>query len=318
MNTVLLANARLVLAAILAIVIFWLHHSGVTGGADAVIYVLLIMLIADAGHTRFIAASKRKAAQIASEASEKALDRAQVELEQRSRAAILGEISGSIAHEINQPLSAIKTSAQAGRRWLARQPPDLDEVDAALGEVVSASELADQVVRRVRMLLGHARMEREPICVEGVIRDVVQLYRRTLIDQGVQLTLNLGGEGSIILADRILLQQVLLNIITNSIQALEATPAESRGLSVTSEIAHHEIMIRITDTGPGIAEGMEHRLFKAFATTKADGMGLGLAMCRSIVTAHDGSISITNDKSGKGAQVTISFPLHQGELQKPL
>lgn len=242
-----------------------------------------------------------------------ALDEAQAELERKSRAALLGEISGSIAHEVNQPLAAVKTSAQAAMRWLSLSPPNLNEVDAALKDVVAASDLAEQVVKRVRMLLSTARTELAPVRIESVIREVVRLKRRELVYHGVQTTLDFNKESPIILADRVLLQQVLLNLIANAVQALQEMPIESRALSITSEAAEGRLLMRLTDTGPGIAAGIEHNLFKAFVTTKADGMGLGLATCRSIVTAHGGTISMENNFRGSGATVTISLPIHMDE-----
>ncbi|PSH61829.1 sensor histidine kinase [Phyllobacterium sophorae] len=236
------------------------------------------------------------------------LEQTRRELEQASRAAMIGEISASIAHEVNQPLSAITTSAQAAQRWLAKSPPDIGEAHTALADVVIAAQHADGVVKRVRMLLSKSKTDLGELLLDEVIADTVHLKRAELEAQDIDLSLNLRAVSMVIEGDRILLQQVVSNIVTNAIQAMESVPRDRRSLSIVTEAGDNAVWIRIADSGPGLAPEMAERTFRAFSTTKDTGMGLGLAICRSIVTAHSGSISIVNRDDAEGALVEICLP----------
>lgn len=242
---------------------------------------------------------------------QEALETSRQELEQASRAAMIGEISASIAHEVNQPLSAIMTFVQAGTRWLNRQPPDIDEAKLALQDAVVATEHAAQVVKRVRMLLGKSKSEDTEVTVDAAISDAVQLKQKELATDGVQVSLSLMAQGGTIRGDRVLLQQAFLNIISNAIHAMET--ADARTLSIHSSLADDGITIRFTDSGAGLGSIAPETLFKPFNTTKPNGMGLGLAMCRSIMMAHSGTISIRDRTDGQGAVVEVRLPLAADE-----
>ena len=238
---------------------------------------------------------------------QEALEASRQELEQASRAAMIGEISASIAHEVNQPLSAIMTFVQAGTRWLNRQPPDIDEAKAALQDAVVATEHAAQVVKRVRMLLGKSKSETAEVTVDAAIADAVQLKQKELAADGVQVSLSLMAPSGTVHGDRVLLQQAFLNIIINAIHAMET--AEARTLAIQSSLADDGIVIRFIDSGAGLGAIAPETLFKPFNTTKPNGMGLGLAMCRSIMMAHSGTISIRDRTDGTGAIVEVRLPL---------
>lgn len=241
-------------------------------------------------------------------AIQETLEQTRRELEQASRAAIIGEISASIAHEVNQPLSAMMTCVQAAQRWLTRNPPDLNETHAALSDAVIAAQHADGVVKRVRMLLSKSNTDTAELLIDEVVAGAVHLKRRELATQDIDLLLDLRAAKTLVDGDRILLQQALINIITNAMQAMESMPPSGRRLSIVTEASYSDVWIRITDSGPGLAPEMDGRTFRAFSTTKQNGMGLGLAMCRSIVTAHRGCISIDNQDATGGAIVQISLP----------
>lgn len=240
---------------------------------------------------------------------QEALENSRRELEAASRAAMIGEISASIAHEVNQPLSAIMTSVQAAQRWLTRTPPDMAETTLALDDAILATEHAADVVKRVRMLLGKAKSDTGEVAIDALITDTVRLKQNELSSNGIQTSLNLRAVTAIIRGDRILLQQAFANIIANAIQAMETTDPSRRTLVIESEINDGNLVLKFMDTGAGLDHQIEERLFKAFSTTKPNGMGLGLAMCRSIVNAHNGSISIRNRQGAQGAIVEIELPV---------
>ncbi len=238
---------------------------------------------------------------------QEALETSRQELEQASRAAMIGEISASIAHEVNQPLSAIMTFVQAGTRWLNRQPPDIEEAKLALQDAVGATEHAAQVVKRVRMLLGKSKSENAEVTVDAAIADAVQLKQKELTADGVQVNLSLMAQGGTIRGDRVLLQQAFLNIIINAMHAMDT--AQTRTLAIQSSLGDDGITIRFTDSGAGLGTMPPETLFKPFNTTKPNGMGLGLAMCRSIMMAHSGTISIRDRADANGAIVEVRLPL---------
>lgn len=242
---------------------------------------------------------------------QEALETSRQELEQASRAAMIGEISASIAHEVNQPLSAIMTFVQAGTRWLNRQPPDIDEAKLALQDAVAATEHAAQVVKRVRMLLGKSKSENAEVTVDAAIADAVQLKQKELAADGVLVNLSLMAQGGTVRGDRVLLQQVFLNVISNAMHAMETTAP--RTLTIQSRLAEDGINIRFADSGAGLGSSAPETLFKPFNTTKPNGMGLGLAMCRSIMMAHSGTISIRDRTDGQGAIVEVRLPLAMDE-----
>lgn len=246
---------------------------------------------------------------------QEALETTRQELEQASRAAMIGEISASIAHEVNQPLSAIMTFVQAGSRWLDRTPPDIGEAKAAMQDAVAATEHAAEVVRRVRILLGKAKSESAEVALDAAIAEAARIKQKELAMAGVRLDLSLTAPAAIIRGDRVLLQQAFLNIITNAIHAMDKTDEAGRSLLIESGQDADGIAIRFVDSGSGLGAISPESLFKPFNTTKVNGMGLGLAMCRSITLAHSGSISLRERDNGRGAIVEIRLPNSSDELQ---
>lgn len=240
-----------------------------------------------------------------------ALEQSRRELEHVARAAMIGEVSASIAHEINQPLSSTLINLHAAKRWLERDVPDVSELASALNEAIASTVQTAAVVKRVRALLGKGKSEEAVVDVDQLLAKTLQLKGKELAASHIQISLKLEAQGAHIIGDRILLQQMLLNIIANAAQAMKETPTVARQLLVTSFIEQDSLVVCFADTGHGLKQSGE-ALFKAFTTTKTDGMGLGLAMCRSIAMAHAGAISICNRSEASGAVVEIRLPLGEG------
>jgi C4-dicarboxylate-specific signal transduction histidine kinase len=224
--------------------------------------------------------------------AEAALQRSQRELARVSRQTTMGAMTASIAHEINQPLSAIVLNGNAATRFLSRPQPDLEEVRAALKRIVEDGHRAGQVIASVRALFGKERVtERTEVDLNDLLGQVLASVRGELENHLISLQTDLHDGLPRVLADRVQLHQVLLNLITNAIEAMAAISNRPRALSVSSETdgAHH-LHVKLQDSGTGIAPGDADRIFDAFFTTRPNGMGMGLAISRSIVEAHGGRL----------------------------
>ena len=230
------------------------------------------------------------------------------ELERARRVASLGELTASIAHEVKQPLAAIMSSLQAGQRWLARDPADLEELRSAMGVAVSAAKQAAMVLNRVRGLLSDASSVKRPIPVDVTILDAVRFMRREAENRAVLIKLDLRAGDEQVLGDRILIKQVIVNLVMNSLQAMDLVAGPRKSVSISSVAEEHRVVIDVTDTGPGFGE-QTSRVFKAFDTTKRGGVGLGLAISRYTVESHGGVIALVPRPSGHGACVRMTLPL---------
>lgn len=233
-----------------------------------------------------------------------ALAEARAELAHVSRVATLGELTASIAHEVKQPLAAIVTDAQACLRWLDRPVPALDEARACAGRIAGQANRADHVVQRLRDLTRKAEPERAAVDLEAVIGEVVELMRREIADHGVTLQTRLAPGLPSVAADRIQLQQVLINLVVNAVQAMAATAR--RELTIEARDGP-EVVVLVGDTGIGLAAEELPRLFTPFRTTKPGGMGLGLSICRSIVESHGGRIWASRNAS-EGLTFHVALP----------
>jgi C4-dicarboxylate-specific signal transduction histidine kinase len=234
------------------------------------------------------------------------LHRLQAEFAHAARVSMLGELTASIAHEVNQPLAAIATNASAGARWLDRPEPDVAEARALIGAIVADARRAADIVGRVRDMAAHRAPERAAISINGAIEEAMLFLRHELQANGVALTLDLGHDLPLVMADRTQVQQVVVNLAVNAIQAMLHEGVSARRLLVTSARVGGGVAVSLQDNGPGIvAEGLD-RLFESFFTTKEAGMGMGLAICRSIVEMHGGAISARNGDTG-GACFTFTL-----------
>jgi C4-dicarboxylate-specific signal transduction histidine kinase len=217
------------------------------------------------------------------------LHRLQGELAHVSRVSTVGQLSNTLAHELNQPLAIILTNAQAAQRLLAQQPPDLAEAREILADIVSEDERAGEVIKRLRALLKPGQTHLESLCPRELVEDVLRLTRSDLIERGIKVNVAFDGSVPPVVGDRIQLQQVLLNLILNAGEAMAANPPSGRRLTIGA--AHYDgtVRISVSDTGYGLPPDAE-RIFEPFYTTNKEGLGLGLAICRSIARAHNGRL----------------------------
>ena len=204
----------------------------------------------------------------------------------------MGQMAASIAHELNQPLAAIVTNGNAGLRWLANATPDFDEVRAALQRVVSDGHRASQLIGTIRSMFKKDGQKKAPVDVNQLIQEVLGLMQGELQNQQVSLQTELEVQPIQVLGDRVQLQQVILNLITNAIDAMGSVTERPRVLRVRSETNEFDaVVVTVEDSGAGIDPKSTDRIFDTFYTTKSHGMGIGLAICRSIIEAHGGGIS---------------------------
>jgi C4-dicarboxylate-specific signal transduction histidine kinase len=244
-----------------------------------------------------------------------ALGDAQADLAHVARLATMGELAASIAHEINQPISAIATQAAACLRWLERDKPDLDEAREGLVRVERAARRARDVVRGLTTLAKRSRPQQSAVDMDNAIEEVLSFVRSESIVHGITLRSDLHAGNRCVYGDRVQLQQVLLNLIMNGIEAMSATAGLPRTLTVSSELtATGGMLMTVEDTGAGLDPAIADRIFDGFFTTKPDGMGMGLSICRSIIEAHGGQIW-ASPCAPHGAIFQFILPaLHEMEL----
>ena len=234
------------------------------------------------------------------------------EIAHLGRVATLGELSMTLAHEMNQPLAIILSNAQAAQRLLAKPQPDLPEVRDILGDIVSADLRAAEVIQRMRVLLKRGDTPRQLLDLNDVLAEVLQLMRGALRERQVTLTQEASPALPGVLGDRVQLQQVLLNMILNACEAMQDTPPVSRQLRVRAESAGQEVRVSVTDSGRGLPPDVEP-LFEPFYTSKDQGLGMGLAICRSIVSAHQGRLRAFPNPDG-GAIFEMTLPALESAL----
>jgi two-component system NtrC family sensor kinase len=235
----------------------------------------------------------------------------QFELARVSRLTTMGAMTASIAHEINQPLAAIAANANAGLRWLSRPTPDIDEVHAALKRINNDAHRASEVIQSVRSIFKKAPQQGALVDVNGVIQEVLSLVHGELIGYHVSARSDLLQDLPRVRADRVQLQQVILNLITNAIEAMGPIEGRQRLLIVTSQRQEPDsVQVTVQDNGPGIDPDARDRIFDAFFSTKSSGMGMGLFICRSIVEAHGGHLWATRAEPG-GTIFHLVLPIGQ-------
>lgn len=234
------------------------------------------------------------------------------ELAHLNRAATAGELTASIAHEIRQPLAAIVASGGAGVNWLKQKTPDLDEVRTLLQDIVKQGHRADDVIKNIRAMFRKETTPRLPLDVNESIRQVLRLTARKIELSGTVCDVVLADPPPVVLADPVQLQQVLLNLIGNAVEAMGASAPDARVLRVRTEVDQDDCIITIEDTGPGIDPNQIDQVFKPFFTTKSGGMGLGLSICKTITEAHGGQLSV-EPGAQRGALFRIVLPRHGSE-----
>ncbi len=241
--------------------------------------------------------------------SEQELAQQRNQLTHLSRVNMLGELAGSLAHELNQPLTAVLSNAQAAQRFLAQNPPDLDEVREILTDIVAEDKRAGEVIHRLRLLLKKGEVQHQPLSVNEVVQDVLKLVRSDLVNQNFTAETELAPDLPVLHGDRVQLQQVLLNLVMNACDAMAGAARDHRQLTIrTHQAEDGSIHILVVDCGAGIASEKLDQVFEPFYTTKPHGMGLGLSVCRTIVAAHGGKLWATNNLE-QGTTFHISLPV---------
>ena len=249
----------------------------------------------------------------ATKQAEEKLHKAQMELAHVTRVTTLGELTASIAHEVNQPLTAVVANADAALRWLNRETPDLAAARRSVEWVIDDSNRANEVIRRVRSLAKKTDLEKMPLDLNQVVKEAIALVRRELNSHRVSLQAELAPALPGVFGDRIQLQQVIINLLVNGIEAMQSVTGRPRELAIrSSQDEIGQVRLSVTDCGVGISAEDVNRLFNAFFTTKTNGLGMGLSICRSIVEAHGGRLS-AGGNDGPGATFQFVLPLHQEE-----
>jgi C4-dicarboxylate-specific signal transduction histidine kinase len=230
--------------------------------------------------------------------AEQALVQAQAELSNLSHRLGMGELAASIAHELNQPLTAVVTNAYACREWLQASPPNLDRASSTAQRIVQESKRASDVVARVRALFRKDIDSRGSVDINRLIQDLVRLLHDDAIRRRISLHVELDETLPRVTVDPIQIQQVLLNLATNGIDAMTSQPTHRNLVIRSLSKGADEIQIQVIDCGAGIDPDVAPKIFEAFFTTKAEGIGMGLAICRTIIEAHDGRIWMSPEPSG--------------------
>jgi signal transduction histidine kinase len=244
--------------------------------------------------------------------AERELHKTRTDLAHVTRVTSLGELTASIAHEINQPLGAVVFNAQACISWLDCEPPNMNEAHAALERIVRDGTRAGEVIRRIRALAQKADTKMAPLNLNEILSETLTFVQHELLSSGVVLRVERAGAPPVILADRVQLQQVILNLVVNSIEAMQPITDRPRELLIRLEQADaQQVRVTVTDCGVGFSADTAGRLFNTFFTTKSGGMGMGLSICRSIIELHGGRIWAVPNLA-HGATIQFTLPLHSG------
>lgn len=258
-----------------------------------------------AGHCEYVGALMDVTA---SKVAEEALHRSQVELAHVTRVTTLGELAASIAHEVNQPLAAVSVSSEASLHWLRHDPPDLKEVQQCIERIRSEARRASEVILRIRALSRKSEPQYVPLDLHEVVEESLALVQREAMGNDVKLTAALTTERLVVEGDRVQLQQVIINLVMNGIQAMAAMPCGKRRLRVRLWRSENgDPLLAVMDSGPGIAPANLRNLFTPFFTTKTGGMGMGLPICRSIIERHGGRIW-ADGQAQEGATFYFALP----------
>ena len=251
--------------------------------------------------------TERKQAEAKARESERRYREVQMELAHANRFATMGQLSASIAHEVRQPIAASITSAQAGLRWLGVQPPNLEEARLAFNSVVNSGMRANDIISRIRDLIKKAPPRKDRVDINDAIREVIEFTRGEAVKNGVSVQVALGEGVPAVEGDRVQLQQVVLNLVMNAIQAMGAVAGEGRDLSIVTAAGEADgVVVDVKDSGPGLTPTALEHLFAPFYTTKPGGLGMGLSICRSIIEAHGGRLWVeANAPSGAIFHFTV-------------
>ena len=296
-----------VVCACLTILSYLLSHGESYGGA---VLGDCLMSLAAIGLTTVLAIRIRADSDALSEQA-KALEQANADLAHATRVITLGELSTSIGHELKQPLAAIATNSDVCARYLSIDPPDLKEIREGVERIKSDVHRATQIINRLRALSQKSVHQKEPVDINALVEETLLLLRRELARRGISLQLDLAPGLPQIVGDRIQLQQVFLNLVMNANEAMAKVFDRPRELRIRSDKAGTDkLIVAVQDVGTGINDADTSELFKAFYTTKSEGLGLGLSICRSIVEAHGGTLDACSNE-GPGATFQFTLPVQK-------
>ena len=249
--------------------------------------------------------------------AEEELHTAREELARVARVTTMGEFAASIAHEVNQPLAAVVTNANAGLRWLAAASPNLDEAREVLGRIIRDGNRASDVIARIRALTRKTTTEKVPLDINDAIEDVIAIARGEMRRNGVTLRMELALDLPPVLGDRVQLQQVMLNLVMNGIEATNSIGDRPRELVVATQRGRADgLHVTVRDSGIGLEPRNAQRIFDAFYTTKREGMGMGmgLSISRTIIEAHQGRLWATSN-DGPGATFHFTLPIYDAAAE---
>jgi C4-dicarboxylate-specific signal transduction histidine kinase len=226
---------------------------------------------------------------------------------------MMGVLRASLAHEVKQPIGAARNNARAALNFLGKKPPDLSEVREALGCIVGDADRAGDIIDRIRAHTKKAPLRKDRFDLNKAVTEVVELARSAIAKHGVSLQMRLAGELCAVQGDRVQLQQVILNLILNAIEAMSSVDGP-RELLISTQQRETNGLVSVRDSGPGIDPERRERVFEAFYTTKSNGVGIGLSICRSIIDAHGGRLWIEANKP-RGAAFQFTVPSAASELR---
>ena len=238
--------------------------------------------------------------------TEEALRQAQADLARANRTSSMGELTASLAHEVNQPIAAAVTDANTCLRWLARDQPDLEEARAAASRIVQDGKRASEIVKRVRQLFKKDGLQREWVDLNEIIREMMLILHSEAAQFGVMIRVELAADLPQVMGDRVQLQQVLMNLMTNSIEAMKEVEGTRELLIQSQRSEDHQVLVLVSDTGVGLPKQTD-QIFNAFFTTKPQGTGMGLRISRSIVESHGGRLWAA-ENSPRGASFHVALP----------
>ncbi|RZN08459.1 hypothetical protein CWO91_22555 [Bradyrhizobium genosp. SA-3] len=258
--------------------------------------------------------TERKRAEAEARESERRYREALMELAHVNRVTTMGQLTASISHEMKQPIGAVVANAEAGLNWLDAQPPELNRVRQTLGCIITDGLRAGEIIGRIQGLIKKAPPRREEMEINAAVLEVIALTRGEVVKNGVSVRTQLADGLPLIRVDRIQLQQVVLNLIINAVEAMSAVREEPRELLIsTDRDALNGVLVSLRDSGPGLDPASLEHVFDPFYTTKPSGMGMGLSICRSIVEAHGGRIWAGANET-RGAVFQFSLPLERDEI----
>jgi C4-dicarboxylate-specific signal transduction histidine kinase len=228
------------------------------------------------------------------------------EMARMGRVSLMGELTASLAHELNQPLTAISSNAAAGKRFLARGPVDLKMFEELLDDVFTDARRAGAVIRGIHELVRKGEENRRALSLNDLISEVLRLLHSDLLGRSTTVETDLAANLPAVVADPVRLQQVLLNLIMNALEAMQQTPIANRRILISTAVADGFIQVSVRDHGAGLPEGDPERIFSHFFSSKPNGMGMGLTIARSIVEAHGGELGA--EKIAGGARIFFRLP----------